>query len=83
MLSMLEYLPGFSSTPPPPASATLPPPPPPPPPKPPTSADPSVQRARKAARREAALKAGLAGTNKTGGVLTDADASTAKKGLIT
>jgi hypothetical protein len=79
LLSILQYLPGFGggSSPPPP-----PPPPPPAPPPAPKKPDIAVQQARADEIKRSKLAAGQAGTNKTGGVLTE-EASLAKKTLLT
>lgn len=63
-------------------AAPAPPPPPPPPPPAPKKPDIAVQQARADEIKRSKLRAGQAGTNVTGGVLTE-EASTAKKTLLT
>lgn len=80
-LKKLEYLPGGYFTPKKP-EVPPPPPPPPPPPKAPKKAHKAVQAARADEIKRSKLAAGSAGTNKTGGALSDEDASTARKTLL-
>jgi len=76
LLKRFLYMPGFGG-----GSAPAPPPPPPPPPPAPKKPDVAVQQARADEIKRSKLAAGQAGTNKTGGILTD-EASTASKTLL-
>jgi hypothetical protein len=76
-LKRLLYAPGFGGSSPPP-----PPPPPAAPPPPPKKPDVAVQKARADEIKRSKLAAGQAGTNKTGGVLTE-EASTINRTLLT
>ena len=75
-ISLLAYIPGFGG-----GGSPAPPPPPAAPPRAPRRTDAAVQTARAHELKRSKLAAGHAGTNKTGGVLTD-DASMANKTLL-
>jgi hypothetical protein len=77
LLSILQYIPGFGGG----GSTPAPPPPPPAPPPAPKKPDVAVQQARADEIKRSKLAAGQAGTNVTGGVLTE-EASLAKKTLL-
>ena len=78
MFRWLMYLPGFGGG----GSTPAPPPPPPPPPPAPKKVDVEVQKARADEIKRSKLKAGIAGTNVTKGLLEDEDAQTAKRTLL-
>ena len=74
----LSFIPGFGGSP-----STPPPPPPPPAPAPVAKkTDVAVQKARADEIKRAKMKAGQAGTNKTGNLLATEDAATTKKTLL-
>ncbi len=73
ILKAFSYIPGFGG-----GAAPAPPPPPPPPEPTARKADKDVQTARRDEQKAARLAAGQGGTNKTGGLIQTADATTTK-----